>query len=59
MTKVNLNENKNQTEISDEKKKELKILKVLNVIIGEKETLYNCIMDDGKIEAISASLINN
>jgi len=53
--KMNLNENKNQPEIPKEKLKELGILKVLSVVIGEKETQYNCIMEDGTIKTIPAS----
>ena len=53
--KINLNENKNQPEIPKEKLKKLGILKVLSIVIGEKETQYNCIMEDGTIKIIPAS----
>jgi hypothetical protein len=53
---MNLNENKNQPKIPEEKLKELGILKVLNVVIGEdEETKYNCVMEDGTIKTIPAS----
>lgn len=51
---MNLNQNKNQPEIPKKKLEKLGILKVLNVVIGEKETLYNCVMEDGKIQTIPA-----
>jgi len=53
--KMNLNENKNQPEIPKEKLKELGILKVLSVVIGEDETQYNCVMEDGTIKTVPAS----
>ena len=52
---MNLNENKNQPEIPKEKLKKLGILKVLSVVIGEDETQYNCVMEDGTIKTVSAS----
>ena len=42
------NGNKNELDISDAKKKELGILKVLSVVISEGEKdKYVCIMEDG------------
>ena len=52
---MNLNENKNQLEIPKEKLKKLGILKVLSVVIGEDETQYNCVMEDGTIKTVPAS----
>jgi len=53
---ANSNQNKNIIEVSEEKKKELGILKILNIIIPEEgEDEYNCVMEDGKIKAIPAS----
>jgi len=50
------NENKNQLEVSEEKLKELGILRVLNVVISEdEETKYNCVCEDGTIKTVSAS----
>ena len=51
-----LNENKNNLELSEDKKKELGILKVLNVLISnDEEVRYNCIMDNGTIKVFPAS----
>jgi len=53
---ANSNQNKNIIDISEEKKKELGILKILNIIISEDgEDKYNCIMEDGNIKAIPTS----
>ena len=57
MKKINLNENKNQPEIPKAKLEELGILKVLSVVIGEDETKYNCVMEDGTIKTVPASLL--
>ena len=55
MKKVNKG-NKNELDISDTKKKELGILKVLSVIIAEGEDdKYMCIMEDGSKKVFSAS----
>lgn len=54
--KNTLDGNKNNFELSDKKKKELGILKVLNVLISKDEEIrYNCIMEDGTIKVFSAS----
>jgi hypothetical protein len=53
---ANSNQNKNIVEISEKKKKELGILKVLNIIIPEDgEDEYNCVMEDGSTKTIPAS----
>jgi len=53
---ANSNQNKNIIEVSEEKKKELGILKILNIIIPEEgEDEYNCVMESGEIKVISAS----
>lgn len=49
------NENKNQLEISQEKLKKLGILKVLQISVGEDETKYRVITNEGEIKFISAS----
>jgi len=52
-----LNENKNQPKV---KKmpiyKGLKVLKVLHISIGEKESFYKCVMEDGTQELVPISL---
>ena len=54
--KINLNEDKNQSEVEPKKLKELGILKVLKVLISEdEETKYRCIKEDGTIEIVSTS----
>lgn len=54
--KTNLNENKNELEISKEKMKELGILKVLSVVISEdEETRYRVITEEGETKFIPAS----
>jgi type II secretory pathway component PulC len=54
--KTNLNENKNQPEVSEEKLKELGILKVISVVIGEdEETKYRVITNEGETKFVSAS----
>ena len=54
--KIDFNENKNKPDISKEKLEKLGILKVLNVVIGEKEEAkYNCIMEDGTIKSFPVS----
>lgn len=53
---MNANENKNDIKISEKKKKELGILKVLKVVIGENEPLqYKVITEDGEIKTFPAS----
>ena len=49
MSKINLNENKNQLEIPKKKLEELGILKVISVVISDDgETLYRVVMDLGR-----------
>jgi hypothetical protein len=48
-----MNENKNNPTIPEERLKELNILKVVQVIIGEEETLYRVITNDGEIKIIN------
>lgn len=56
MTKINLNENKNQPEISKKNLEELGILKVISVVISEDgETQYRVVMDNGENKFILAS----
>jgi hypothetical protein len=53
---ANSNQNKNILKVSEKKKKELGILKVLNIIIPEDgEDEYNCVMEDGTIKTVPAS----
>ena len=54
--KINLNENKNQPEVSKSKLEELGILKVISVVIGEdKETQYRVITNEGETKFVPAS----
>jgi len=56
MSKINLNENKNQLEIPKKKLEELGILKVISVVISDDgETLYRVVMDNGENKFIPAS----
>ena len=56
MSKINLNENKNQLEIPKKKLEELGILKVISVVISDNgETLYRVVMDNGENKFIPAS----
>jgi len=56
VSKINLNENKNQPEISKKKLEELGILKVISVVISEDgETKYRVVMDNGETKFILAS----
>ena len=56
MSKINLNENKNQLEIPKKKLEELGILKVISVVISDDgETLYRVVMDNGENKFILAS----
>ena len=56
MSKINLNENKNQLEIPKKKMEELGILKVISVVISDDgETLYRVVMDNGENKFIPAS----
>ena len=51
-----LNQNKNEIKISDAKKKELGILKVLSIVIPEKgKPLYKAITETGEIKTFKAS----
>ena len=56
MSKINLNENKNQLDIPKKKLEELGILKVISVVISDDgETLYRVVMDNGENKFIPAS----
>jgi len=58
MSTINLNENKNQLEVSEERMKELKILKIISVVISDDgETLYRVVTEDGETKFIPASEI--
>lgn len=53
-----MNENKNKIDISEEKLKELGVLKVLNVVIeeGAKEPLYCVVTEAGEKEFMRIKL---
>lgn len=56
MKKLNLNENRNEVNVSEKRLKELGILKVLSVAISEdEETKYCVITEDGDKKLIPAS----
>ena len=53
---MNLNENKNQPEISKERLEKLGILKVISVVISEdEEARYRVITKEGETKFVSAS----
>lgn len=55
---MSLNENKNIPKVTNLPKYEGKqILKVLNIVIGEDEAFYNCILEDGTIKPIPVHII--
>ena len=57
--KLNMNENKNEVALKKGTKyKDKEILKVLSVIVSEKETFYKCIMEDGSKQDVPASVLN-